>query len=140
MSDLSWSYVSIYARFYSIPFEICLLWILVLSFWTLKIIVIFYGSLIVYQYESLINVTDAGQWEMLPKGTCSVFVQPVIQAPNPSAIEVEKIEGFVLLASSMTYAYSHKDRAWIKAVSNKFRGKSIWIDLKWNWQLCLLIS
>ncbi|KAK9181741.1 hypothetical protein WN944_024880 [Citrus x changshan-huyou] len=73
---------------------------------------------------------DAGQWEMLPKGTCSVFVQPVIQAPNPSAIEVEKIEGFVLLASSMTYAYSHKDRAWTKAVSNKFRGKSIWIDLK----------
>lgn len=64
---------------------------------------------------------DAGQWEMLPKGTCSVFVQPVIQAPNPSAIEVEKIEGFVLLASSMTYAYSHKDRAWTKAVSNKFR-------------------
>lgn len=67
---------------------------------------------------------------MLPKGTCSVFVQPVIQAPNPSAIEAEKIEGFVLLASSMTYAYSDKDRAWIKAVSNKFRGKSIWIDLK----------
>ncbi|KAK9178750.1 hypothetical protein WN943_027943 [Citrus x changshan-huyou] len=47
---------------------------------------------------------DAGQWEMLPKGTCSVFVQPVIQAPNPSAVEVEKIEGFVLLASSMTSA------------------------------------
>lgn len=61
---------------------------------------------------------------MLPKETSSLFVQPVIQTPNPSAGEMEKIEGFVLLASSIRYAYRDKDRAWIRAIANKFRGKA----------------
>ncbi|KAJ4706088.1 Protein COFACTOR ASSEMBLY OF COMPLEX C SUBUNIT B CCB2 chloroplastic [Melia azedarach] len=64
---------------------------------------------------------DAGQWEMLPEGTFSLFVQPVIQAPNSSSNEMEKVEGFVLLASSIRYAYSDKDRAWIRAIANKFK-------------------
>ncbi|XP_044468047.1 protein COFACTOR ASSEMBLY OF COMPLEX C SUBUNIT B CCB2, chloroplastic isoform X2 [Mangifera indica] len=64
---------------------------------------------------------DSGIWEMLPKETSSLFVQPVIQTPNPSAGEMEKIEGFVLLASSIRYAYRDKDRAWIRAIANKFR-------------------
>ncbi|KAJ0042213.1 hypothetical protein Pint_17387 [Pistacia integerrima] len=67
---------------------------------------------------------DSGLWEMLPKETSSLFVQPVMQIPNPSANEMEKTEGFVLLASSIWYAYSDKDRAWIRAIANKFRGKA----------------
>lgn len=62
---------------------------------------------------------------MLPKGTRSVLVQPVLQSPNLSDNAMElKNEGFVLLASSMRYAYSDKDRAWIGALAKKFSGKS----------------
>ncbi|KAJ9679248.1 hypothetical protein PVL29_021239 [Vitis rotundifolia] len=64
---------------------------------------------------------DSGLWEMLPKGTCSLLVQPVLQIPSQGTDEMEKIDGFVLLASSMNYAYTDKDRAWIGAVANKFR-------------------
>lgn len=64
---------------------------------------------------------DSGLWEMLPKGTCSLLVQPVSQIPSQGTDEMEKIDGFVLLASSMNYAYTDKDRAWIGAVANKFR-------------------
>lgn len=68
----------------------------------------------------LINVSDSGLWEMVPKGTRSLLVQPIL---HPSDNEIEKAEGFVLLASSMRYAYSDKDRAWTGALTNKFRGK-----------------
>ncbi|RVW76612.1 Protein cofactor assembly of complex C subunit B CCB2, chloroplastic [Vitis vinifera] len=64
---------------------------------------------------------DSGLWEMLPKGTCSLLVQPVLQIPSQGTDEMEKIDGFVLLASSMNFAYTDKDRAWIGAVANKFR-------------------
>ncbi|KAF3433028.1 hypothetical protein FNV43_RR24130 [Rhamnella rubrinervis] len=71
------------------------------------------------------QISDSGLWEMLPKGTRSILVQPVLQAPNPSGNAMQlKNEGFVLLASSMRYAYSDKDRAWIGALAKKFRGKS----------------
>ena len=59
---------------------------------------------------------------MLPRGTRSLLVQPVLQVPNQGADEMEKIDGFVLVASSIDYAYTDKDRAWIGAVANKFRG------------------
>ncbi|PSR93408.1 Protein COFACTOR ASSEMBLY OF COMPLEX C SUBUNIT B like [Actinidia chinensis var. chinensis] len=72
---------------------------------------------------------DSELWEILPEGTRSLLVQPVQQAPKGSANQVEKTEGFVILASSIDYAYSDKDRAWIGAVANKFRGKSILADL-----------
>ncbi|KAJ4836358.1 hypothetical protein Tsubulata_025914 [Turnera subulata] len=62
------------------------------------------------------QASESGLWEMLPKGTCSLLVEPVLQAKE----EKQTIEGFVLLASSMSYAYSDKDRAWITAVANKF--------------------
>ncbi|KAK9293339.1 hypothetical protein L1049_021331 [Liquidambar formosana] len=65
---------------------------------------------------------DSDLQEMLPRGTRSLLIQPVLRAPNPSANEMEKTEGFVLLASSISYAYSNKDRAWIGAVANKFKG------------------
>jgi hypothetical protein len=66
---------------------------------------------------------------MLPKGTRSLLVQPVLQVPNLGANQMEKIEGFVLLASGMSYAYSDKDRAWIGALANKFGGKNLCMDL-----------
>ncbi|GFY84257.1 chaperone [Actinidia rufa] len=72
---------------------------------------------------------DSELWEILPEGTRSRLVQPVQQAPAGSANQVEKTEGFVILASSIDHAYSDKDRAWIGAVANKFRGKSIYADL-----------
>lgn len=57
---------------------------------------------------------------MLPKGTRSVLVQPVVQNLRRSGNEMEKIGGFILLASSLSYAFSDKDRAWIKALASKF--------------------
>ncbi|XP_058210924.1 protein COFACTOR ASSEMBLY OF COMPLEX C SUBUNIT B CCB2, chloroplastic isoform X2 [Rhododendron vialii] len=71
---------------------------------------------------------DSEIWEILPKGTRSIIVQPVCQAPKGDADQEEKNEGFVLLASSMSYAYSNKDTAWIGAVANKFRGISIFAE------------
>ncbi|GAV87900.1 DUF2930 domain-containing protein, partial [Cephalotus follicularis] len=67
---------------------------------------------------------DSDLWEMLPKGTRSLLIQPILHAANSKDKEMEKIEGFVMLASSMGYAYSNHDRSWIRAVANKFRGKN----------------
>ncbi|XP_052210891.1 protein COFACTOR ASSEMBLY OF COMPLEX C SUBUNIT B CCB2, chloroplastic isoform X3 [Diospyros lotus] len=72
---------------------------------------------------------DSELWEMLPEGTRSVLVQPVWLASKGSAGQVDRTDGFILLASSISYAYSNKDRAWIGAVANKFKGKSISADL-----------
>ncbi|XP_038709705.1 protein COFACTOR ASSEMBLY OF COMPLEX C SUBUNIT B CCB2, chloroplastic-like [Tripterygium wilfordii] len=72
--------------------------------------------------------TDSGLGEMLPNGTQSLLVQPVLHHSVPSAKKVKKVEGFFLLASSMGYAYSDKDRAWIKAIANKFEGSSGFSD------------
>ncbi|KAG6716815.1 hypothetical protein I3842_04G067600 [Carya illinoinensis] len=68
--------------------------------------------------------SDSVLWELLPKGTRSLLVQPVLQVPKPGANQMEGIEGegFVLLASSMGYAYSDRDKAWIGALANKFGG------------------
>ncbi|XP_074573062.1 protein COFACTOR ASSEMBLY OF COMPLEX C SUBUNIT B CCB2, chloroplastic isoform X3 [Curcuma longa] len=58
----------------------------------------------------------------LPKGTLSMLVQPVIRVSDgvTNSIPPLENEGFLLLASNVRYAYSKKDRAWIKAVANKF--------------------
>ncbi|KAK8944221.1 hypothetical protein KSP39_PZI008332 [Platanthera zijinensis] len=58
--------------------------------------------------------------QMLPNGTLSLLVQPV--SVNSSALDDDRtnIRGFLLLASSANYAYSDKDVAWIRAISNKF--------------------
>ncbi|KAG2711215.1 hypothetical protein I3760_04G067100 [Carya illinoinensis] len=71
--------------------------------------------------------SDSVLWELLPKGTRSLLVQPVLQVPKPGANQMEGIEGegFVLLASSRGYAYSDRDKAWIGALANKFGGKSL---------------
>ncbi|XP_012484057.2 protein COFACTOR ASSEMBLY OF COMPLEX C SUBUNIT B CCB2, chloroplastic isoform X2 [Gossypium raimondii] len=67
------------------------------------------------------QTADAEFWNILPQGTRSVLVQPVLLSPNPSMNYMGNIEGFFLLTSSMRYAYNEKDRAWIRAVSNKLR-------------------
>ncbi|KAL4188192.1 hypothetical protein AMTRI_Chr09g22680 [Amborella trichopoda] len=54
---------------------------------------------------------------MLPKGAVSVLVEPVLGVPENS----KPSQGFLLLASSMGYAYLERDRAWIRALANKFR-------------------
>ncbi|KAJ9164148.1 hypothetical protein P3X46_023756 [Hevea brasiliensis] len=66
---------------------------------------------------------------MLTKGTRSLLVEPVIQGIGRSTNEMEKTEDFVLLASSIGYAYNDKDRAWIRAVANKFAGENISLGL-----------
>lgn len=68
--------------------------------------------------------SDSELWKMLPNGTRSVLVQPVKQSGN----KMEKIGGFILLASSLSYAFSDKDRAWIRALANKFIDR----DILWN--------
>ncbi|MCD7448205.1 hypothetical protein HAX54_039560 [Datura stramonium] len=68
------------------------------------------------------QVSDSELWEMLPKGTRSLLVQPVIQAETSDSSQKRKNDGFVLVASSNSYAYSNKDRAWVGAVANKFEG------------------
>ncbi|KAJ6294603.1 hypothetical protein OIU76_022646 [Salix suchowensis] len=75
------------------------------------------------------RTTESEIWEMLPEGTRSLLVEPVLQATVQSAIKTENNEGFILLASSIGYAYSDKDRAWIRAIGNKFRGKSTCSEL-----------
>ncbi|XP_071706589.1 protein COFACTOR ASSEMBLY OF COMPLEX C SUBUNIT B CCB2, chloroplastic-like [Rutidosis leptorrhynchoides] len=65
--------------------------------------------------------SDSGLWEILPEGTRSILVLPVRKSPNEAGNNSkDKIAGFVLLASSIGYAYSSKDRAWITAIANKF--------------------
>ncbi|CAI0404233.1 unnamed protein product [Linum tenue] len=63
-------------------------------------------------------------WEMLPNGTRSLLVVPVLQSRDQSGNEIVKNRGFVMLASNIEYAYTEKDRAWIKVIANKFRGEN----------------
>ncbi|KAJ0564752.1 putative cofactor assembly of complex C subunit B, CCB2/CCB4 [Helianthus annuus] len=81
------------------------------------------------QRVGLVNLTDtlyfpqrsdSELWEMLPEGTRSVLVLPVIKNGDEDENSKEKSAGFVLLASSINYAYSNKDRAWIAAIAKKF--------------------
>ncbi|MQL79687.1 hypothetical protein Taro_012126 [Colocasia esculenta] len=65
---------------------------------------------------------DAQFFGMLPKGTLSVLLQPVYGAYDPSGEGVGPVRGFILLASSSSYAYRDSDRAWISAVAKKFQG------------------
>ncbi|XP_077248583.1 chaperone (DUF2930) isoform X2 [Tasmannia lanceolata] len=66
--------------------------------------------------------TDSLVLKILPMGTLSLLVQPVLGAPNLNAGEAKRSGGFILLVSSVTYAYSERDMAWIRAIANKFTG------------------
>lgn len=71
------------------------------------------------------QISESGLWQMLPEGTRSVLVQPVVQNLKQSGNEMEKMGGFILLASSLSYAFSDKDRAWIRALASKFGDRAI---------------
>ncbi|XVF09804.1 hypothetical protein REPUB_Repub07fG0128200 [Reevesia pubescens] len=98
---------------------------------TTSVLLLTQGELCVHGYwnvpagVSKDDLLDAEFWKMLPQGPRSVLVQPVLLDPNPSANEMGNIEGFVQLTSSMRYAYSEKDSAWIRAVSNKLISKNL---------------
>lgn len=68
--------------------------------------------------------TDSQLRGMLPKGALSLLLQPIFGASDLATNVTTKIEGFVLLASSANYAYSDRDRAWVRAIANKFQGKN----------------
>ncbi|XP_075494223.1 protein COFACTOR ASSEMBLY OF COMPLEX C SUBUNIT B CCB2, chloroplastic [Primulina tabacum] len=68
------------------------------------------------------QATNSELMGMVPEGVRSLVVQPILQKSNLSSEEGEKNSGFVLLASSIDYGYSDKDKAWIAAIANKFRG------------------
>ncbi|PWA72225.1 hypothetical protein CTI12_AA262110 [Artemisia annua] len=57
---------------------------------------------------------------MLPEGTRSLLVLPIRESADEDGSSENKIAGYVLLASSISYAYSSKDRAWIAAIAKKF--------------------
>ncbi|KAM6587003.1 hypothetical protein CsatA_009608 [Cannabis sativa] len=71
------------------------------------------------------QISESELWEMLPKGTRSLLVQPVTQVPGQSNEMMQINDGFILLASTISYAYSEKDRAWIGALAKKVGGKSV---------------
>ncbi|KAD5961269.1 hypothetical protein E3N88_12742 [Mikania micrantha] len=64
--------------------------------------------------------SDSELWEMLPEGTRSLLVLPVIKNPDEDGKYEGKSVGFVLLASTINYAYNNKDIAWIAAIAKKF--------------------
>ncbi|GKD59883.1 protein cofactor assembly of complex C subunit B CCB2, chloroplastic [Tanacetum coccineum] len=64
--------------------------------------------------------SDSEIWKMLPEGTRSLLVLPVCKTVNEDGTPKDKITGYVLLASSISYAYSSKDRAWIAVIARKF--------------------
>lgn len=74
------------------------------------------------------NISDSEFQKLVPIGARSILVQPVLQVPIDTATELDNPEGFILLASTISYAFSLKDRAWIAAVAKKFRGKTIPTD------------
>ena len=65
------------------------------------------------QPNLLFFASDSQFLGILPKGALSVILQPTNEGET---------EGFILLASSATYAYRDSDRAWIRTVANKFQG------------------
>ncbi|XP_051193429.1 protein COFACTOR ASSEMBLY OF COMPLEX C SUBUNIT B CCB2, chloroplastic [Lolium perenne] len=66
------------------------------------------------------SFSDTQLGKILPQGILSVLAQPIVSNANPASGET-KAEGVILLASNASYAYSEKDRVWIRAVANKFR-------------------
>ncbi|KAE9621020.1 putative cofactor assembly of complex C subunit B, CCB2/CCB4 [Lupinus albus] len=67
---------------------------------------------------------DSEFQDLVPKGTHSLLVQPMLQISTQSTTDLQKPAGFILLASTVRYAFSIKDRAWIAAVADKLRGWS----------------
>jgi hypothetical protein len=73
-----------------------------------------------YSRPTMLISLDTQLGKILPQGILSVLAQPIVSNANPASGET-KAEGVILLASNASYAYSEKDRVWIRAVANKFR-------------------
>ncbi|KAL0299483.1 UNVERIFIED_CONTAM: protein COFACTOR ASSEMBLY OF COMPLEX C SUBUNIT B CCB2, chloroplastic [Sesamum radiatum] len=71
------------------------------------------------------QAADSELKEMVIEGTRSLLVQPIMRAPSLSSSQTKKSKGFLLLASSIDYAYTDKDKAWIAAIANKFSGRDV---------------
>ncbi|KAF4400779.1 hypothetical protein G4B88_001334 [Cannabis sativa] len=84
------------------------------------------------------QISESELWEMLPKGTRSLLVQPVTQVPGQSNEMMQINDGFILLASTISYAYSEKDRAWIGALAIKVGGKSVYIAYSFSREILIL--
>ncbi|KAL9670971.1 hypothetical protein QQ045_008534 [Rhodiola kirilowii] len=67
------------------------------------------------------QLTDSERWKILPSGIQSLIVQPIVCASCTPDKETVEVEGFIMLASNLSYAYSEKDKAWIRAIGNKFK-------------------
>jgi hypothetical protein len=63
---------------------------------------------------------DSQLAKILPDGIISLLAQPVLRTPDLANGET-KTEGVILLASNANYAYTEKDRVWIRTVANKFQ-------------------
>lgn len=59
--------------------------------------------------------------EVIPEETGSILIQPLCTELQDKGKENDA--GFVLVASSISYAYDEKDKLWIKAITNKFKGE-----------------
>ncbi|CAN6294537.1 unnamed protein product [Urochloa humidicola] len=66
------------------------------------------------------NSSDSQLAKILPDGVLSVLAQPVLRSLDLANGET-KTEGVILLASNANYAYTEKDRAWIRTIANKFQ-------------------
>ncbi|CAL4923421.1 unnamed protein product [Urochloa decumbens] len=66
------------------------------------------------------NSSDSQLAKILPDGVLSVLAQPVLRSLDLANGET-KTEGVILLASNANYAYTEKDRVWIRTIANKFQ-------------------
>lgn len=66
------------------------------------------------------NSSDSQLAKILPDGILSLLAQPVLRSPDLANGET-KTEGVILLASNANYAYTEKDRVWIRTVANKLQ-------------------
>lgn len=94
-----------------------------------KTTLLYYNEVTVCGSPHFCDNLDSEVWEMLPKGTRSLLVQPLIQSETSDSSQKWKNNGFVLVASSNSYAYNNKDRSWVGAVAKKFGGKCVHADL-----------
>ncbi|KAK9724559.1 hypothetical protein RND81_05G082400 [Saponaria officinalis] len=74
--------------------------------------------------------TDVVLKEALPNRTGSVLVQPVLRTSESSGKVTNGVVGFVVVASSISYAYGDRDQSWIEAIANKFRGETKDVDFE----------
>jgi len=79
----------------------------------------------VQKSENLMNASGSEFQDLVPIGTRCLLIQPVLHVSNESDTGSQNPDGFILLASTTRYAFSNKDKAWIAAVANKYRGNSL---------------